>query len=44
MNTEQPSSIAANNARRREAVARVKALYNVYLHGEPTVLGARISL
>ena len=32
----------ADNATRREAMARVKALFNVYVHGENTVLGAPI--
>lgn len=34
----------ANNAARREAVARVKAIYNVHINGEPTILGAPIRL
>jgi len=33
-----------NNATRREALARVKALYNVYIHGEPTILGSPLSV
>lgn len=37
------STIEANNATRREVMARVKALYNVYVHGENTVLGPKIS-
>jgi vancomycin permeability regulator SanA len=38
------SNAEANNATRREAVARVKALYNVYVHGERTIMGPAISL
>jgi len=38
------STTEANNATRREAEARVKALYNVYIRGENTVLGTPISL
>ena len=38
------SSVEANNATRREALARVKALYNVYIHGEPTILGSPLSV
>lgn len=36
------SHVEANNQIRREAMARVKALINVYIKGEPTVLGERI--
>lgn len=38
------STLEANNSTRRETLARVKALYNVYIHGEPTILGQSISL
>jgi vancomycin permeability regulator SanA len=38
------SHIEANNSARREALARVKAMYNVYIHGEPTVLGEQVIL
>jgi len=34
----------ANNAGRREVLARAKALWNVYGLGEPTVLGEPVSL
>jgi vancomycin permeability regulator SanA len=34
-----PSTIEANNATRRELLARVKAVYNVYVRGENTILG-----
>lgn len=34
----------ANNAFRREFLARTKAMYNVYIRGEPTVLGDPINL
>lgn len=37
------SGVEANNATRREALARVKALYNTYVRGEKTILGAPIS-
>lgn len=39
-----PSSLEAHNAQRREAVARVKAVLNVYVKGEHTILGPAISL
>lgn len=38
------TNIEANNSFRREALARVKALINVYVFGERTVLGSRISM
>ena len=38
------SHTEANNATRRELVANVKALYNVYIKGERTILGAPISI
>jgi vancomycin permeability regulator SanA len=38
------SGVEANNASRREAEARVKALYNVYLKGENTILGTPIHM
>lgn len=38
------STLEANNAVRREAVARVKAVYNVYVKGEPTILGTPIHI
>jgi len=34
----------SNNAQRREALARVKALFNVYIYGERTILGDPIDL
>ncbi len=38
------SSVEANNSTRRELLARVKAVYNANIHGEPTVLGEPIPL
>jgi vancomycin permeability regulator SanA len=38
------TDIEANNSFRREALARVKALINVYVFGERTVLGSRIKM
>lgn len=38
------SGLEANNSSRREPLARVKAVYNIYIAGEPTVLGDPISL
>jgi vancomycin permeability regulator SanA len=38
------SEVEANNSGRREPLARIKALYNVYLFGEKTVLGEPIPL
>lgn len=38
------SRVEATNSGRREPLARIKALYNVYLLGEKTVLGAPIPL
>ena len=34
----------ANNASRREPIARLKALFNIYLIGEETILGDKIDL
>ena len=38
------SNLEANNSTRRELLARVKAVYNIHIRGEATVLGAPISL
>lgn len=38
------SHLEANNAWRRELLARVKAVYNAKVHGDPTILGAPIPL
>lgn len=38
------SGLEANNSTRRELLARVKAIYNVYIRGEPTVLGEEITI
>jgi vancomycin permeability regulator SanA len=38
------SGIDANNAQRRELVANVKAIFNVYIYGERTVLGKPVML
>lgn len=38
------ANLEANNSTRREALARVKALYNVYFVGEHTVLGTPIQI
>jgi SanA protein len=38
------SNVEANNHARREALARVKALVNIYIKGEPTVLGDHIDV
>jgi vancomycin permeability regulator SanA len=38
------SNLEANNSTRREALARVKAMLNVYVRGEQTVLGAPIKI
>lgn len=38
------SNVEANNSWRREQLARVKAIYNAYLIGEPTILGDPINL
>lgn len=38
------NNIEANNATRREILARTKAVMNIYVKGEPTVLGEPISL
>lgn len=37
------STVEANNANRREIMARVKAFYNIYIFGERTVLGPKIA-
>jgi vancomycin permeability regulator SanA len=39
-----PGALEANNATRREMQARVKALYNVYIHGEQTILGSPVTM
>lgn len=39
-----PADLEANNSFRRELLARVKALLNVYVLGEKTVLGPPISI
>jgi vancomycin permeability regulator SanA len=36
------SGVEANNSGRRELMARVKAVYNAYIKGEDTLLGARL--
>lgn len=36
------SGVEANNSTRRELVANVKAIYNVYINGENTILGPKI--
>lgn len=38
------NSVEANNATRREILARTKAIINVYIKGEPTILGDPISI
>ena len=38
------SGVEANNAWRRELVARPKAVFNLYIYGENTLLGPKISL
>ncbi|HEX8762890.1 MAG TPA: ElyC/SanA/YdcF family protein [Candidatus Saccharimonadales bacterium] len=38
------SNIEANNSTRREMLARVKAVYNLYIRGENTILGTPINL
>lgn len=38
------STVEANNATRREIMARVKAIYNVYVRGEKTILGPKITI
>lgn len=38
------SGVEANNSTRREILARVKAIYNIYIRGEKTVLGASIKV
>lgn len=39
-----PSSVEANNSTRRELLARVKAVYNVYIQGENAILGPEIKI
>ena len=39
-----PSNLEANNARRREILARTKAVFNIYIYGEPTILGQQIKV
>ncbi len=38
------SGVEANNSSRRELMARVKALFNVYVRGEKTILGSQIKI
>src|SRR2546430_8780339 len=38
------SNVEANNSHRREIMARTKAVLNVYIYGEPTILGAPIKM
>lgn len=38
------NNVEANNATRREVLARVKAVMNVYIKGEPTILGDPIRI
>lgn len=38
------STVEANNSRRRELLARGKAVFNVYIYGEKTILGKPIEL
>lgn len=38
------NSVEANNATRRELIARLKALFNIYIKGENTLLGEPIDL
>lgn len=38
------NNVEANNATRREFLARVKALFNVYIYGEETILGDPIPI
>lgn len=38
------NDVEANNATRRELLARLKALFNVYVYGEKTILGEPIDL
>jgi vancomycin permeability regulator SanA len=37
------STLEAENATRREALARVKAVYNIYVHGESTIYGPKVT-
>ncbi len=39
-----PSDGEANNYRRREALAKVKAIFNIHINGENTILGEPISI
>ena len=36
------SGVEANNSFRRELLARVKAVFNIYIYGEQTILGQKI--
>lgn len=38
------SGVEAANAGRREPLARIKAVYNIHIKGEPTILGTPIKL
>jgi vancomycin permeability regulator SanA len=38
------SGVDANNAQRRELQANVKALFNMYIHGENTILGPPVKM
>lgn len=38
------NNVEANNATRREVLARTKALINIYIKGEPTILGEPIKI
>jgi vancomycin permeability regulator SanA len=38
------NTLEASNANRREPLARVKALFNIYVYGEKTILGEKIDL
>jgi vancomycin permeability regulator SanA len=38
------SKVDANNGQRRELQANVKAIFNIYFHGENTVLGPRVKV
>lgn len=38
------NNVEANNANRREVLARTKAVINVYIKGEPTILGKPIEI
>lgn len=38
------SKLEANNSERREPLARIKAVYNIYFIGEKTILGDKVTL